>query len=98
MPAGETTVSQWTAGEPAMRIALVQQHATKDRSENLRRGLEALRIAASQGADLVCFAELAFEHFHPQRPAQGNVRDLAEPVPGPTTDLLCEAALTLGVD
>ena len=80
-----------------MRIALVQQHATGDRSENLRRGLEALRSAASQGTDLVCFSELAFEPFYPQRPAQGNVRDLAEPVPGPTTDLFCDAARDFGV-
>jgi len=80
-----------------MRIALVQQHATHDRLDNLRRGLAALAAAARRGADLVCFAELAFERFHPQRPATGDVGSLAEPVPGPTTDALARAAAQHGV-
>ena len=80
-----------------MRIALVQQHATNDRLENLRRGLDASRSSARQGADLVCFSELSFEPFYPQRSARGDVKDLAESVPGPTTDLFSEAAGELGV-
>lgn len=80
-----------------MRIALVQQHATPDRDANLRRGLEAVVEAARGGAEMVCFAELAFERFHPQRPAAGDVRALAEPVPGPTTEALARAAAELGV-
>ena len=59
-----------------MRIALVQQHATHDRKDNLERGLQALEDAAAGGADLVCYAELAFEPFYPQRPAEGNRRVL----------------------
>lgn len=80
-----------------MRIALVQQHATSDKAENLERGLEAVREAAGQGVALVCFAELAFEPFYPQRPSDGNQRDLAEPIPGPITDALCALAVKLGV-
>ena len=33
-----------------MRIALVQQHATHDREDNLQRGLDALTRAADSGA------------------------------------------------
>ena len=51
-----------------MKIALVQQHATRDKSSNLARGLAALDQAAAAGARVVCFAELAFEWFYPQRP------------------------------
>ncbi|MEE8138879.1 MAG: nitrilase-related carbon-nitrogen hydrolase [Thermoanaerobaculia bacterium] len=80
-----------------MRIALIQQRASPDKSANLRRGLEALTEAAGQGADLVCYAELAFEPFYPQRPATGEVRELAEPVPGPTTEAFCARAAELGV-
>ncbi len=80
-----------------MRIALVQQHATNDRLENRRRGLDAFRSAGRQGADLVCFSELSFEPFYPQRPGQGNVKDLAESVPGPTTDIFSKTAQELGV-
>jgi predicted amidohydrolase len=43
-----------------MRLALVQQHAAPDLVDNLRRGLAALERAAAQGAELVCYAELAF--------------------------------------
>jgi predicted amidohydrolase len=71
-----------------MRIALIQQHATPDREANRARGLEAAADAAARGARLICFAELAFEPFHPQRrppAAVSPVADLAETIPGPTT-------------
>ena len=80
-----------------MRIALVQQHATEDREDNVRRGLEGLRRAAGEGAELVAYAELAFERFHPQQPAEGDVASLAETVPGPVTSAFQEAAAELGV-
>ncbi len=59
-----------------MRIALVQQHATHDRHDNLERGLLALEEAAADGAELVCYAELAFEPFYPQRPAEEDPKGL----------------------
>ncbi|HUF24069.1 MAG TPA: nitrilase-related carbon-nitrogen hydrolase [Vicinamibacterales bacterium] len=80
-----------------MKIALIQQHATLDKAANLARGLAALEQAARDGADIAAFAELAFEPFHPQHPAEGDVRELAEPVPGPTTDALAAAARRLGL-
>ena len=80
-----------------MRIALIQQQASRDKVGNVARGVEACRQAAAQGAQLVCFAELAFERFHPQHPATGDVTDLAEPVPGPTTEAFQNLAKELGV-
>lgn len=80
-----------------MKIALVQQHATPDRAANVRRGLDALDRAARDGAQIVTFAELALEPFHPQRPAAGDPRGLAETVPGPTTDLFARRARELGL-
>jgi len=80
-----------------MRLALIQQHVTADKAENLKRGEEAVRKAAAQGAELVCFAELAFEPFYPQRPSDGNHRDFAESIPGPITDAFCSLAKELGV-
>jgi N-carbamoylputrescine amidase len=80
-----------------MRIALVQQRATGDRVVNRTHGLAALEEAARQGAQLVCFAELAFEPFHPQFPARGSVVHLAETVPGPTTEAVAELARRHGV-
>ncbi len=80
-----------------MRIALVQQHATDDRNDNLSRGLRALDEAAAGGAELVCYAELAFEPFYPQKPAEGDPRALAQEVPGPVTEAFAERAAALGV-
>jgi N-carbamoylputrescine amidase len=80
-----------------MRIALVQQHATTDRGDNLARGLAALDRAADQGADLVCYAELAFEPFHPQRVAPADVAALAEPIDGPIVTRFRERARARGV-
>lgn len=75
-----------------LRIALVQQHATADPEENRARGARAFVEAARQGARLVVFAELAFSRFHPQVPAGPGSPALAEPVPGPTTELFAGLA------
>jgi N-carbamoylputrescine amidase len=75
-----------------MKIALVQQHATKDFEENLQRGIDAFRQAAQQGAELVAFAELAFSWFLPQINATPESLARAEPVPGPTTEKFSKLA------
>ena len=80
-----------------MKLALVQQKATADLAANLDRGLQAVRIAAADGAELVLFPELAFTPFYPQHPASGDVGGLAEPVPGPTTAAFQVLARELGV-
>ncbi len=80
-----------------MKIVLVQQHATKDKSANVAWGLSGLEAAARAGATLVCYAELAFEWFHPQQPASGDVRVLAEPIDGPTVRAFQGKARELGV-
>ena len=80
-----------------MKIALVQQIATSDRQDNVKRGLEALVAAAGDGADVVCFAELAFEPFYPQNRARPGFQELAEPVPGPLTEVFSARAREHGV-
>jgi N-carbamoylputrescine amidase len=80
-----------------VRIALIQQQAHHGKQENVARGLAAMARAARDGAELVAFAELAFERFHPQHPAAGNPLTLAEPVPGPTTDAFSRKARELGI-
>ncbi len=80
-----------------MRIALIQQHATRDKPANVARGLASLEAAARNGAQLACFAELAFEWFHPQRRPSDDHASLAEPVPGPTTEVFRRKARELGI-
>jgi len=80
-----------------MKLALIQQKASQDIQSNISKGLASVKEAAANGADIVCFAELAFTPFYPQKPAGNNVLDLAEPVPGSTTDAFAALAKELGV-
>ncbi|MDE0916059.1 MAG: carbon-nitrogen hydrolase family protein, partial [Planctomycetota bacterium] len=87
---------------PMMNIALIQQPAGPDVAQNLSRGLDAARQAAKDGAQVICFAELAFEPFYPQVPAAeqeqvSDVRDLAETIPGPMTEAFQALAAECGV-
>ena len=81
-----------------MRIALAQITSTEDRGANLERALAALEQARAKGADLVAFAEIVLDRFFPQRPCSGpspGATELAEPVPGPTTERLMARAREL---
>lgn len=80
-----------------MRIALVQQHASESKSDNVARGLTAVDAAAQAGARVVVFAELAFERFYPQHPADRDPHRHAESVPGPVTDAFAERAKRHGL-
>ena len=80
-----------------MNIALIQQFATQNLAKNRDNGLKAARIAAENGAKVICFAELAFDPFYPQCPATPDTLALAEPIPGPTTQPFCELAAEFGV-
>ncbi|MFQ5652838.1 MAG: nitrilase-related carbon-nitrogen hydrolase [bacterium] len=80
-----------------MRIALVQQNVSENRQANRDRGLDAVAKTAEQGAQVICFAELAFDPFYPQERATENTLRLAEPIPGPTTEAFAACAAELGV-
>ena len=97
LPQGQVLVRLIRDYDVAVRLALVQQHAVADKADNIRRGLQAMERAARDGASVVAFAELAFEPFHPQRPAASSALDLAETIPGPLTDSFARKARELGV-
>jgi beta-ureidopropionase len=80
-----------------MKIALIQQKATLSREANISRGLAALQEAAQKGAELVVFPELSFLPFFPQKPDDPAAISLAEPIPGPTSDLIAAKAKEFGV-
>lgn len=80
-----------------MKIALIQQSCSADKRANRDRGLSAARAAAEAGAQVIAFAELAFEPFYPQHKADQDVANLAEEVPGETTQLFAELAKEFGV-
>ncbi len=80
-----------------MKIALVQQRALQDRDANLQRGLQAVRVAAEGGAQVICFSELAFDPFYPQERATPEKLNFAEPIPGPITEMFTTVAAELNV-
>lgn len=75
-----------------MKIALIQQHASLDREDNINRGAAAFRAAAAAGAQLIAYAELGFLPFLPQRQATPEAVAQAETIPGPTTEVFSELA------
>jgi N-carbamoylputrescine amidase len=75
-----------------MKIALVQQSVSDDIEVNISKGISAVKEAASNGANIICFAELAFTPFYPQKPSRGNNLILAETIPGPTTNIFTKLA------
>lgn len=82
-----------------MKIGLIQQHASGDLDDNLRRGTEAFREAAGKGASIVAFAELAFLPFLPRIPAERSpgFESRAQTVPGPVTEEFSALARRHGV-
>jgi len=81
-----------------MDLALVQHVLPDDPTVALQRGCQAVEEAAA--ADLIVFPELSFTPFYPCLPASerdASPLDLAEPVPGPTTEALAEVAAAHGV-
>jgi predicted amidohydrolase len=79
------------------RIALMQLKVGRDKQANVERGLQAIEHAAAQGAALASFAELAFEPFYPQLPAERGYEALAESVPVPTSEAFAALSRRLGV-
>jgi N-carbamoylputrescine amidase len=82
--------------EKTVRAALVQHACTHDVDANLAASIEGIRQAVAQGAQLVLLQELHRSVYFCQTEDTANF-DLAEPVPGPTTDRLGKLAAELGV-
>ncbi len=77
-----------------MKIALIQQRCEADRTTNLQTTMEAVREAACRGAKLVLLCELHTSHYFCKTEEPANF-DLAEPIPGPTTEQLGRLAAEL---
>jgi N-carbamoylputrescine amidase len=72
-------------------IALVQMTSANAKASNVENALSRIADAAGRGANVICLQEL----FHNQYPCQSEDHDRfveAEPIPGPTSERLAEAA------
>jgi len=78
-------------GPEKFTIALVQMAMASDTAENLSLAISRVEDAARSGARIVCLPELFRSRYFCQREDASSF-DLAEPVPGPTTEALGRVA------
>src|SRR6185436_6854522 len=78
------------------RIGLVQHRCSADPATNLATAVAGIRQAARDGAQIVCLPELFRSQYFCQR-EDAACFDLAEAVPGPTTEALAQVARELRV-
>lgn len=79
-----------------MKIGLVQQANGSDLSANKEKLAKNIRQCASQGAELVVLQELHNGLYFCQTETPDNF-DLAEPIPGPSTEFFGALAKELGI-
>ncbi|MBA4067406.1 MAG: acyltransferase [Isosphaera sp.] len=77
-------------------IAAVQMRVAPDREANLAQAEAAVGDAAKRGAQVVCLPELFTGYYFCQK-EDPALFDLAEPIPGPSSDRLAAAAKKNGV-
>ena len=82
--------------QTSFRLGLVQMSCSANATENLEKAAAKIRQAAAEGAQIVCLQELFRTPYFCQR-EDPSIFDLAEAVPGPTTELVGRIAKEAGV-
>lgn len=79
-----------------MKTGIIQQHNTADKKYNMQRLAESIKALASEGAELIILQELHNSLYFCQVENVNNF-DLAEPIPGPSTEFFGSLTKELGV-
>lgn len=79
-----------------MKTGIIQQHNTADRNDNMQRLADGIRALAAEGAELIVLQELHNGLYFCQVENVDNF-DLAESIPGPSTEYFGALAKELGV-
>ena len=79
-----------------LKIGFLQQHNTADTVRNIGRLCDGIRDLAQRGAQLVVLQELHNSLYFCQVEDVDNF-DLAEPIPGPSTDIYGQLARECGI-
>jgi agmatine deiminase len=77
-------------------VAAIQSSVSADRNLNLAKTVRMIREAARRGAQIVCLQELFRTLYFPQY-ANISVEELAETIPGESTETIARVAKELGV-
>lgn len=81
---------------PKISVALIQMSCTENPQDNLKKAIQKIAEAASKGAQIVCLQELFASRYFCQTNDK-KFFDLAEPIPGPSTQVLEKIAREKGV-
>lgn len=85
-----------TNRDSKFKIGLVQMACATDADANLNKAIAGIREAAAKGAEIVCLQEL-FRSQYFCREENAALFDLAETIPGPSTEAIGAVAKDLGV-
>jgi N-carbamoylputrescine amidase len=77
-------------------VGLIQMSCSPEPDDNVARAVAHVRSAAKQGAKVICLPELFKTQYFCQREEHAFF-DLAEPIPGPTTEVFGELSRELRV-
>src|ERR1700760_1000824 len=79
-----------------VQVGIVQMSCTANKHENLQKAINKVKEAAQKGAQIVCLQELFTSLYFCDVEDHDNFQ-LAEAIPGPSTDELSKVAAELGV-
>jgi N-carbamoylputrescine amidase len=79
-----------------VRVALIQMQCSADPDANLAKAIAKVEEAAKKGAQVVCLQELFRSQYFCQEEDAGHF-DLAEPIPGPSSERLAKVAKKHGI-
>jgi N-carbamoylputrescine amidase len=71
-----------------VKIGLIQSKCSANKEENIELTIERIKKAVSKGAQIICLQELFSTQYFCETENHKNF-ELAETIPGPTTNLLC---------
>ena len=80
----------------SLNVAAIQLQCGQDSVDNANRTIEQIRIAAGQGAQIICLQELFLTQYFCQSECHDQFQ-LAEPIPGPSTQKFGDLAAELNV-
>ncbi len=84
------------SSQTSVTLGLVQHQCAVEPDVNMRKAVQGVREAAARGAQIVCLQELFRSQYFCQV-EDHRFFDLAEPIPGPSTEAFSALAAELGV-
>src|SRR5215475_11373900 len=82
--------------ESNFKVGLIQMSTTPNPDQNLDRAVQFIHQAREKGADVICLPELFRSQYFCQK-EDAALFDLAETIPGPSTEAISQAARKLKV-